>query len=292
MKRVTLVNPGDNLKRRILVLCYREALKLATRYNLGRWGFMSKGHRFASNFLGLKTKVATLHGQKMFLDSRDTHNLSIAGTWDPHTTRLLPSWISPGDTVLDIGAHIGYYTLLFAKLVGERGKVYAFEPEPSNFKLLQKNVEANSYENVVLEPKAVSSQKGKLPLYVDNIGSGGHSLEDFSEGRSSLEVEVLRLDEYPLTRVDFIKMDIEGHESKALDGMSNLLRTNPQVKILTEVLPSAIEQSGSCVESYLRQLRNLGFQLSCIDERKKKLEPLRGSWKFHRDRAVNVLCSR
>ena len=72
-------------------------------------------------------------------------------------TDVVTKEIQPGDTVLDLGANIGYFTLLFAKLVGNNGIVFAFEPEPQNIALLTKNIKINNYKNVTLVPKAVSN---------------------------------------------------------------------------------------------------------------------------------------
>jgi len=116
-------------------------------------------------------------GHEMFLDPTDSivsPTLLRDGYFEPYETTLIESEIRPGDVVLDIGANIGYYTLIFARLVGERGRVYAFEPDPTNFRLLKKNVRANGYQNVIFVKKAVADSSGSMPLYLCPDNKGDH----------------------------------------------------------------------------------------------------------------------
>ncbi len=124
---------------------------------------MSHGHGFAKkpiinkilkNIEGnLKTEFAEVQGSKMFLDPGDSLNLSINGVYGELDTQIIREQIKEGDIVIDVGANIGYYTLIFAQLVGKTGKVFAFEPEPKNFEILKKNIEINNYGNVTVEKK-------------------------------------------------------------------------------------------------------------------------------------------
>lgn len=97
------------------------------------------------------------------------HDLLVKGVYEPKTTSLFKKVIREGDIVVDVGAHIGYYTLLASRLVGDTGKVYAFEPEPRNYDLLLKNLELNNVKNVVAIKKAVSNKKGTLKFYLSKI---------------------------------------------------------------------------------------------------------------------------
>ena len=163
----------------------------------------------------LKSNVTEINGHKMFLDSKDTLRLSILGVHEPFETEIIKKEIKKGDTVLDIGANIGYYTLIFAELVGENGKVFAFEPDPTNFAILEKNVEANGYKNVVLVQKAVTNKPGKLGLYLNEDRKAAHRIYDPHNGSKSIEIESIKLDDYFKDydgEMDFIKMDIEGAE--------------------------------------------------------------------------------
>src|SRR3989344_9219581 len=101
----------------------------------------------------MKSPMTVIDGHTVYVDPVDSLRLTTRGYYEPYLTRVFDQHIKKGDTVLDIGANIGYHTLHFARLVGETGKVYAFEPHPSNFALLKKNIEANGYKNVVLVQK-------------------------------------------------------------------------------------------------------------------------------------------
>lgn len=124
--------------------------------------------------------------------------IAVSGEYEPFIAELMKKNIKPGDTVVDIGSHIGYFTILMSKLVGETGKVYAFEPEKRNFELLKKNVEFNKCSNVILNNIAISDKTGKIKLYLTNkSNSGTHSIHD-SEGYTYeiQEVDCMTLDDY------------------------------------------------------------------------------------------------
>src|ERR1035441_6724268 len=101
-----------------------------------------------------------IDGHKIFLSGRNAPSWGFVDSvlhdqYEPETKALLGSLIRPGMTVFDIGAHVGHYTLLAARIVGPTGRVYAFEPEPENFALLKRNVELNGYKNVTCVPKEI-----------------------------------------------------------------------------------------------------------------------------------------
>ena len=138
------------------------------------------------------------------------------------TTRLFEETLKPGDSVLDIGANVGYFTVLGAKLVGPQGKVFAFEPEPSNYDVLLKNLELNGHMNVITLPKAVSNQKGTAELIISDLDSGFHSLAHLNlPERGTVTVETITIDDFMeengWPQIDLVKMDIEGGEPYALD---------------------------------------------------------------------------
>ena len=100
-----------------------------------------------------------------------------------------PDLVKPGDTIVDAGANFGYYTIIGSPLVGDKGKVYAFQPDPTNFELNQRNVRLNGLTNVVLEQKALSNRKGTLKLYIAGENKGDHRIyQPNGESRPSLDV--------------------------------------------------------------------------------------------------------
>lgn len=224
--------------------------------------------------MNLRSQV---QGHEMFLDAKDSLRLSINGIFEPFETQLVNTQIRKGDIVLDIGANIGYYTLIFARLVGEQGKVFAFEPDPTNFSLLQKNVEINGYKNVELVQEAVSNKTGKLRLYLSEDNKGDHRIYDSHDDRESIEIEATRLDDYFRNYdgvVDFIKMDIQGAEAGAVQGMCDLLTKQKDVRLVTEFWPIGLKRSGVEPDEYLKLLLELGFRLYEVSEAEKRIKPV------------------
>ena len=125
--------------------------------------------------LGILTpRSVVVQGHLMWLDRRDALELATREVYERTATGIVQREINEGDVVLDIGANIGYYTLLAARLVGPTGQVIAFEPDQTNFALLRKNVEANGYRNVVLVNKAVSDHNGTAELFLNDANPGDH----------------------------------------------------------------------------------------------------------------------
>jgi len=220
-----------------------------------------------------------VQGHKMFLDPRDgiiSKHLSNEGFFEPTETALVKREIKEGDVILDIGANIGYYTLIFAKLAGEKGRIFAFEPDPDNFFLLKKNVEINNFRNVTLIKKGVSSKNEKVSLYLDEENKGNHTIFP-QKGRKSIEVEVVRLDDYFEDyegKINFIKIDIQGAEIIALQGMRNILEKNKEVKILAEFWPEGFENYGIKSEDYLSLFSQFGFKLYDVSRGKNQIAPV------------------
>jgi FkbM family methyltransferase len=225
----------------------------------------------------LKSNFAIVHGHKMELDPVDSLSLSINGIYEEFETELIKKNVKSGDIVLDIGAHIGYYTLIFAKLVGENGKVYAFEPDPTNFNILRKNIENNNYKNVVLINKAAVNKTSKLKLYLNDSNQGDHRIYDSFDGRKFVEIEGIVLDEYFTNRdrkINFIKMDIQGAEFGALQGMQNLLKNNEHIIFISEYWPLGMHRFGANHKEYLELLQKNNFVLNELNQEQKKLIPI------------------
>jgi len=186
----------------------------------------------------------TVHGVPMLVNIHDYGigtQLFLQKGYAPARVAEIFGIVKEGDTVIDIGANIGYFTVLLAKLVGNKGRVFAFEPDPRNAKLLQRTIERNGWSNVFLEQKAVSSKAGKITLYQTHSWAG-NSLTP-CEAVSSVEVEVVSIDgvlhEF---NVSFIKMDMDGSEPLAIIGMKKLIRRSPNLHILAEYQPNNLKR--------------------------------------------------
>jgi FkbM family methyltransferase len=161
--------------------------------------------------------------------------------FEPGERAFVQRFLRPGMTVLDIGAHHGFYTILASKLVGSTGKVFAFEPSPRERKALRLNLKLNRRKNVSIQEAALGREESQGTLYVVEQQTGINSLRPpaISSATSSVRVRVTRLDDFVrenrIERVDFVKLDVEGAELSVLEGATELLRRHSRPVILAEV---------------------------------------------------------
>jgi len=213
-----------------------------------------------------KSNIVEIEGRKMFTQNNDGLALSIFKIYEPNQTKIVKKYVHEGDVVIDVGAHVGYYTLLMAQLVGKNGKVYSFEPDPVNFELLKKSVEINGFENVVLIQKAVSDTTEKIKLFLGDNDSAINRIYDakLGDAKKSIDVESITIDEYFKENdklFNFIKIDSEGSEAKIINGMEKFLTKNRKLIMMTEFFPFLIKKSGDEPKQYLKSLENSGFEL-------------------------------
>lgn len=246
-------------------------------------------------------RITTVNNNKLYIDLADriiSSKLLQYGYWEKGLTDLVGRIIKPGMTAIDIGAHIGYYSVLFSQLVQPGGKVFSFEPEPYNFSLLKKNIEINKINNCIIENKAISDIDNKLKLYLDPDNFGGHSATSRGNPNNFIEVEALPLDDYfkdKDTHVDFIKIDIEGGEYSALDGAKDIIRKNPDLIMVLELNPEQMNVSKISPGSFLKKIRSHGFQISIVDHKSGNLNKLENDQDIIdacTNGLVNLLCSR
>lgn len=248
----------------------------------------------------LTPSIVEVQGKRMFLDSIDSLELAKNGVYEAFATDLSKKLIKRNGIVIDIGANIGYYSLIFANVVGEKGKVYAFEPDSTNYALLVKNVCTNRLTNVITEQRAVADENGRIRLYHCLINKGMHRIFRSENDWDSTEIEAIRLDDYFQSgsrKINFIKIDIEGAEPAALSGMEQVLNASPDVKILTEFHPLALRESGFEPREYLDILEKHGFRFYVIDEENRSLrfaksDELLISYNYENELTTNLLCDR
>ena len=192
-------------------------------------------------------ETRTWFGARMAVSGGDMVGRYIAyfGIWEPSLTAWLAQRLKPGDTFVDVGANIGYFTLLASQLVGRSGRVIAIEPSPANLELLEQNVSANRAANVRIIPAAVSDAVSELTLYADGV-NGMTTLDAKWAGLHSLpataKVPVAPLpdlvgDERPAV----IKIDVERHELPVLRSAAPLLGRCPAVAV--EVLEANVSSA-------------------------------------------------
>lgn len=270
---------------------YRRVFRLFFGTRIGEFPPLAWLH--AKIMGSLQPPSVLVDGHRLCLDAGDSLNLSLLDRHEAAELALARGELGPGDVALDLGANIGVYTLTLAHAVGTAGKVIAFEPEPSNFALLSKNVELNGYQNVAAWPYAVGADAGTIKLYLSDSNRGDH--RTFADGsrRRVIEVRCVRLDEFldPSLQVRLIKMDIQGAEVTALQGMQSLLRRAQQLTLLTEFWPAGLSNAGSSAREYLDLLLLAGFQIFRIASGSGALRPFGPSQleELPRD-GCNLLC--
>jgi FkbM family methyltransferase len=226
-----------------------------------------------------------VNGMPMWVDTRDrviaTHLLGDE-VWEPRETAAFLSHAREGMCVFDVGANIGYYTLLAARAVGYSGRVYAFEPEPLNFTLLTRNVAENGFTNVRLVNAAVSNRKGLTRLHLDDANFGAHSFEAGSVRTSSglsVEVETVRLDDFADVARSFeagilVKVDVQGAEALVVEGGRGLLAL-PRVAVFLELWPAGLERAHAEPGQLLATLEALGYTFEDVGVPESERRPLR-----------------
>jgi FkbM family methyltransferase len=208
-----------------------------------------------------------VEGSKMYVDSQDiglTPYLLEWGIYEKYETELFKRLVKNGMVVVDIGANVGYYTLLASRLVGDKGRVFAFEPEPNNYDLLCKNIKVNKCRNVVPIRKAVFSSSGKIELFLDKNNLGAHSLSERNVNKPiSIMVEATSLDDYfrNAPKIDVMKLDVQGSEMHVLEGMVNTMYHNDELQMIMEFWPRGLRNSGSSPAGFLKKLKESGFEL-------------------------------
>jgi FkbM family methyltransferase len=156
--------------------------------------------------------------------------------------------------------------------------VYAFEPDPRNYELLEKNVRLNGITNVVLERKALSNRSGVLKLFIADANRGDHRIyQPDGESRPSVDAEAVRLDEYfkDLERgIDLLKMDTQGAEGAILEGMTGLMdRRKDAPTIFMEFWPHGLKGMGTDAGALLRMLESYHYRFYEFSPRLKRVEP-------------------
>lgn len=193
------------------------------------------------------------------------------GQYEPIETAVMRRYLKPGMTMLDVGANIGHYAMVAARMVGPDGAVVAFEPEPENFAALQANLALNGLTQARAENLALGAIEGELTLYRDEANRGGHSLAPGNVQRAGqgTRVRVATLDAYvdahlPGRRVGFIKMDVQGAEAQVIAGARTMLLRDKPV-LLMEFWPHGIRGMGGDPMALAADLLGMGYALQVIE---------------------------
>ncbi len=171
----------------------------------------------------------------------------LSGSYEPTTRQVLETLVTKGSSVVDVGANIGYFSVLSALLAGPTGRVVAFEPEPRNHAVLAANVATNSLRQVTVVQAACADRIGHHELTINASETGWHRLAPVgasSRGKGVL-VELTTVDavvgEAP---VDVVKIDVEGHEGAVVAGMAQTVASNPGMTVILEYSPAQARLAG------------------------------------------------
>jgi FkbM family methyltransferase len=198
--------------------------------------------------------------------------------FDSHILGVLPYLVLPGTTLIDIGANIGWFTVIGSRMVGLDGQVIAIEPDPENLRLLHWSVAHNGCRNVTIFPYAAGAEARTAQLFRSEDNQGDHRLEVVSERAESIMVLVRPLDaliEQVRHDVNVVKIDTQGSECAILRGMQRLLVTCRQMRIVLEFWPFGLLRCGSSAEELVNLLgqRNSSLWLLSADGTVEQTSP-------------------
>lgn len=188
-----------------------------------------------------------------------------SGAYEPHLTAVFERHCRPGMTVVDVGANLGYFTLLSSKLVGAAGQVIALEPNSENCRLLLSSLRLNAVSNVQLLPVAADQEPG-WAYYATHVGSNGGLVDgDDLLSRFGSVVPTFRLDDVVNRKVDFLKMDVEGAEGRVVHGATRIIEKDRPI-VTTELKEEMLQRvSGRSVADYLGYFGDLGYLPTVLD---------------------------
>ena len=206
--------------------------------------------------------------QSLLVDDADSLGLIANGIFEPEETRSILNLIKPGDRFLDIGANVGYYTVLAAECVGSTGQVISVEPDNTNFEILDANTRIWQQQGrVKIYRFALSDQAGESRLFLSSHNSGMHRLySSVVCTGETIQVSVVRGDDLQLAPLDLVKIDIEGFEPRALRGLQETLKASPGIKILSEFSPFSILEAGESPLNWLRWMIAQGFEILALQQ--------------------------
>lgn len=251
---------------RLIVTCVAWYLR-HTPFAIARWRLVdmflprlrSIGHTMGQRL------IRTRLGFKMRLDLGEwiCQHIYMTGAFEPATAQLISSLLHEGDTVIDIGANIGYFTLLASKKVGLSGKVHAFEPVRSTSAELRENLARNGAANVGVHESALSNTNGAATIYEGpQRNKGNSSMRPIADASAVRTVPVASFDSLDVSKgpTHLIKIDVEGAEQLVIEGMKECIRKN-RPHLIIEVTDAFLQSFGHSARSLARELKALRYSM-------------------------------
>jgi FkbM family methyltransferase len=243
-------------------------------WEAGRWRFLPWAlHACQKTFISEEHRIIrSRHGFKLNVDLSDWlgRHFYVTGEYEPATTRVVKALLKPGDRVIDIGANLGYFTMLAAHLVGPKGHVMAFEPVPVVRQLLENNIRLNAFGNCEVRKEALSNcSPGMVTLHEGPRDHRGvSSMRALEDAALHHQVPVGRFDELiqDKQKVSLVKIDVEGAELLALQGMRNCLECD-RPDLIVEITDSFLRSMGHSAIMLCQYLHQLGYAMYRIEHK-------------------------
>jgi len=182
--------------------------------------------------------------------------------WEPNETYVIRRLLREGDVFVDVGANIGYFTLLASKIVGEDGKIISFEPVPATAAKLRENVRLNGAGNVLIHDKAVTDKPGLVKIgKTVKVGLGMSTIRVSGMMREVWEVPAVRLDQILADErpIRLVKIDVEGAELLAIKGYVEYLKSDMAPSVLCEVTDAFLRELGGSSRELYSLMDDLGY---------------------------------
>lgn len=228
----------------------------------------------------IRNRPVRVHDGTQYLWVQRWISRSLSRHKEGYTMELFEQHCKPGNVFIDIGANIGEYTLAASRIVGRDGRVYAFEPDPRNYKILKRNIAANGQGNITSIQSALGDKNGQIDFHLDVDPSESSLYRLNSRAHAhvrSIRVPVSTLDKFVsdngLVSIDIVKIDAEGSEPVILSGMREaILKHRPSV-MFVEFYPRFLQDAGTNPTSFLNDLATFGFEIFGIDEERRETIP-------------------
>lgn len=211
-------------------------------------------------------RSATVFGARMQLDLADLIQRAVwMGTYERQETRWAQDWLKPGDTFVDAGANIGYFTMLAADRCGPKGRVFAFEPNSSCRETLVRAVEENDLSQVTVSAKGLGRRDEEVKIYVPPLSAGNNNATMTAvDGWPSNNVSITSLDAWSessgVDSIKLLKIDVEGQELAVLEGASGLIEAGRIRAVMVEFNSYWLESVGSSVRELFEKIQKQQFR--------------------------------
>jgi FkbM family methyltransferase len=262
----------------ILNYLYRKILvKPVSTLNQSRLNNFTKEAVTDFDFVGAKFKII-LNPKNGTVDNE----IFLQGVYEPSFLKVVKENLKAGDTYIDIGANIGQHSLFASRIVGEGGKVIAFEPVHKIYSQFQRSIKLNNIENIKVHNLACGEEKKEMFIYMTESNMGGSSLVFGIENREKDKIHVVTADSILSneSKINFVKIDVEGYEYEVLLGLVEILKTH-HPKIMLEYSYGGYRETGlSNEKKILDLLFALNYSLYDIENNDKEVPKLENNFDY------------